>query len=318
MSQAGSRAVTAFRKIALIGAGRMGRPMAVNLHKAGLKIEVVDPSEEALAALRALGIACTDRFESATDGADLVILMLADPKIIADAVERLTQQKSRPRIIVDCSSTDVVLTRDLAAKAAASGIAFLDAPVSGSTEGAAAATLSFMVGGDAEALSLVRPVFDALGKKVVHFGPVGSGQLAKTCNNMIVAIEYIGICEAFAIVEANGLDPKLFRELCLNATARSWAMEYRCPVPGVTPDSPSSHGYEGGGSGYVVAKDLGIALSAAKSVGMAPELAQIARRAYQSAVEKGLGNLDFSAIYTLMRPDVRPSAAEVKATGSAQ
>jgi len=303
MTQSGSGASAAsFKKIALIGAGRMGRPMAVNLHKAGFNIEVVDPSEEALAALQALGVACTERFESATDGADLVILMLADGKIIADAVERLTRQKSRPRIIVDCSSTDVVLTRDLAAKAAASGIAFLDAPVSGGTEGAELATLSFLVGGDVETLNLVRPVFDVLGKKVAHFGPVGSGQLAKTCNNMIVAIELIGICEAFAIVEANGIDPKLFRDLCLNATAKSWAMEYRCPVPGVVPDSPSSHGYEGGGSSAIVVKDLGIALSVAKSVGMAPELGQVALRAYKSAVDKGLGNLDFTAIYTLMRP----------------
>jgi len=314
MTQSGSRAsVASFKKIALIGAGRMGRPMAVNLHKAGFNIEVVDPSPEALSSLRELGIACTDRFESAADGADLVILMLANGKIIADAVERLIQQKSRPRIIVDCSSTDVVLTRDLAAKAAASGIAFLDAPVSGGTEGAAAATLSFLVGGDAETLSLVRPVLDVLGKKVAHFGPVGSGQLAKTCNNMIVAIEFVGICEAFAIVEANGLDPKLFRDLCLNATARSWAMEYRCPVPGVVPDSPASHGYEGGGSGDIVAKDLGIALSVAKSVGMAPELAQIALHSYQAAIEKGLGNLDFSALYTLMRPEVRAAAVNVKA-----
>lgn len=303
MTQSGSGALAAsFKKIALIGAGRMGRPMAVNLHKAGFNIEVVDPSEEALAALQALGVACTERFESATDGADLVILMLADGKIIADAVERLTRQKSRPRIIVDCSSTDVVLTRDLAAKAAASGIAFLDAPVSGGTEGAELATLSFLVGGDVETLNLVRPVFDVLGKKVAHFGPVGSGQLAKTCNNMIVAIELIGICEAFAIIEANGIDPKLFRDLCLNATAKSWAMEYRCPVPGVVPDSPSSHGYEGGGSSAIVVKDLGIALSVAKSVGMAPELGQVALRAYKSAVDKGLGNLDFTAIYTLMRP----------------
>ena len=311
MTQSGLGASAAsFKKIALIGAGRMGRPMAVNLHKAGFNIEVVDPSKEALAALQALGVACTDRFESATDGADLVILMLADGKIIADAVERLTRQKSRPRIIVDCSSTDVVLTRDLAAKAAASGIAFLDAPVSGGTEGAELATLSFLVGGDVETLNLVRPVLDVLGKKVAHFGPVGSGQLAKTCNNMIVAIELIGICEAFAIVEANGIDPKLFRDLCLNATARSWAMEYRCPVPGVVPDSPSSHGYEGGGSNAIVVKDLGIALSVAKSVGMAPELGQIALRAYKSAVDKGLGHLDFTAIYTLMRPEVRPAAVD--------
>lgn len=303
------------KKIVLVGAGVMGRPMSFNLHRAGFDITAVDPSEAAALALQTTGIACVDHLEAAAKGADAVILMLADGKIVADSVDRVIRLPQAPRLLIDCSSTDVVLTRELAAKSEQRGLPYLDAPVSGGPEGAAAATLSFLVGGKAETLAAAKPILDALGKKIVHFGHSGMGQLAKACHNLIVSIEVMAICEGFAVAEANGLDPKLFYELCMNAAAKSWAMQYRCPIPHASPDSPSNRNYAAGGSAAVVVKDLGIALSAAKSAGLAPELGPLALKAYRTLVDKKLGHLDLSAIYLAMRPKPGGTAHEVPETG---
>jgi 3-hydroxyisobutyrate dehydrogenase len=223
-----------------------------------------------------------------------------------------------PRLLVDCSSTDVVLTRELAAKSEQRGLPYLDAPVSGGPEGAAAATLSFLAGGKVETLAAAKPILAALGKKIVHFGPAGMGQLAKACHNLIVSIEVMAICEGFAVAEANGLDSKLFYELCMNAAAKSWAMQYRCPVPQASPDSPSNREYAAGGSAAVVVKDLGIALSVAKSAGLSPELGPLALKAYRTLVDQNLGHLDLSAIYMAMRPKSTGTSHELQEAGRAQ
>jgi 3-hydroxyisobutyrate dehydrogenase len=176
----------------------------------------------------------------------------------------------------------------------------LDAPVSGGAEGAAKGALSFMVGGPEAAMTRARPLLEAMGTKITHFGASGSGQVAKACHNMICGITALGVCEAFALAEALGLDPGEFFQLCKGAAAQSWILENRCPAPGPAPAAPSSNGYAPGFAARLMAKDLRLAQAAAAAAGQpTPFGAEAARRFTEFAETEG--NLDFSAIYRTIR-----------------
>ncbi len=285
-------------KVGFIGLGTMGLPMARCLRDAGHDVSGWDASTAALesfddtaASLAELGIDC-----------EAYVTMLPEARQVREVIENLLHTGVPPEsLFVDCSTIDVDSTRALAALLAEAGHAFVDAPVSGGSEGAARGELSFMLGGDPDALERARPLLETMGSKLVEFGPAGSGQAAKACHNMICGITALGVCEAFALAAALGLDLDRFFGLCSGAAAQSWILENRCPVPGPAPNAPASNNYAPGFAARLMAKDLGLAQQAAVSAGQATEFGAAAARRFAEFVEQDDGNLDFSAIYRRIR-----------------
>ncbi len=283
--------------VAFLGLGTMGAPMARRLIEAGFDVRGYDIDTTAQA--RFPGAAATAA--EAVAGADVIITMLPEGAHVAAACRDTVFATARPdALLIDCSTIDVATSRALAAEAAGRGLAMLDAPVSGGAEGAAAGTLSFMVGGPAEALERAQPLLEAMGKKITHFGAAGSGQAAKACHNMICGITALGVCEAFALADALGLDSGAFFELCRGAAAQSWILENRCPVPGPAPAAPASNGYRPGFAARLMAKDLALAQAAADASGQATPFGAEAARRFADFAETA-GDLDFSAIYRTIR-----------------
>jgi 3-hydroxyisobutyrate dehydrogenase len=284
-------------RVAFFGLGTMGLPMARRLAAAGYQIAGWDSSAQARACLPgAAGTAA-----GAVAKAEVVVTMLPEGAHVAEVLREPVLASAAPRtLLIDCSTIDVETARALAAEAAIRGLPMLDAPVSGGAEGAAKGALSFMVGGPEAALARARPLLEAMGTKITHFGASGNGQAAKACHNMICGITALGVCEAFALAENLGLDPEAFFQLCKGAAAQSWILENRCPVPGLAPSAPSSNNYAPGFAARLMAKDLRLAQAAAAAVGQpTPFGAEAAQRFTEFAETEG--NLDFSAIYRTIR-----------------
>lgn len=283
-------------RVCVLGLGTMGLPMALRLEELGFEVAGWD-------VLGAAGRALERRapsLDAAVAGASLVLTMLPQGEDVAEAHRAIRALEGPRRILIDSSTIDVETTRRLAAQAAEAGHGFVDAPVSGGAEGARAGTLSFMVGGEAADIEAARPVLDALGGKIQHFGPAGAGQAAKACHNMICGITALGVCEAFALAEALGLEQQAFFDLCSSAAAQSWILENRCPVPGLAPNAPASKGYAPGFAARLMAKDLRLAQAAAEASGQeTPFGAEAARRFTEHA--EAAGDLDFSSIYRTIR-----------------
>lgn len=284
-------------KIAFIGLGTMGRPMAQRLAgQHDLSGWDLDPGA------RAAFESTSPDLASALDGADVVVTMLPEGDHVA-AVYRDALFGTAPAgaLLVDCSTIDVETTRTLAGEAREQGLDMVDAPVSGGAEGAAAGTLSFMVGGSDAAYERALPVLKAMGAKVAHFGPSGAGQAAKACHNMICGITALGVCEAFALADGLGLDQERFFTLCQGAAAQSWILENRCPVPGPAPAAPASNGYAPGFAARLMAKDLRLGQAAAAACEQETPFGAEAARRFTEFAEGGGGDLDFSAIYRTIR-----------------
>jgi 3-hydroxyisobutyrate dehydrogenase len=285
------------QKIAFIGLGTMGRPMAQVLRAAGFEVTGMDVSPE----MRARFEGALAPSAAALDGADIVITMLPEGRHVAQVHDEVIRPGAAPgKLIIDCSTMDVDTARSLSAAAAGQGLAMLDAPVSGGPAGAEAGTLSFMVGGADEAFARARPVLDAMAGKITHFGAAGSGQAAKACHNMICGITAMAVVEGFALADALGLDLEKFYALCAGAAAQSWTLQNRCPIPGVVPAAPSSNGFAPGFAAALMAKDLRLAQAAAASAGQATPFGAEAARAFTEFAETQ-GSLDFSASYTTLR-----------------
>jgi len=287
-------------KICFVGLGTMGRPMVERLLEKGFAVSCWD-------AIETVGVDLAGRcatLEAAAEDAAIVWTMLPEGKHVAAVHQALVSSAGGRRIFADSSTIDVTTTRDLAARAAERGDGFLDAPVSGGAEGARAGTLSFMTGGDPADIEAVSEILAALGGKVQHFGPAGAGQAAKACHNMICGITALGVCEAFALADALGLDQEKFFALCAGAAAQSWILENRCPVPGPAPDAPASNAYAPGFAAQLMAKDLRLAQAAAQATGQdTPFGAEAARRFTEFSQDPSAGALDFSAIYRSIRSD---------------
>lgn len=285
-------------KIAFLGLGTMGAPMARCLKQAGFDVAGWDTEE----AVRASVDFCVANVGEAMNNADAIVTMLpAGPDVEAVYSDSVLAALPAGRLLLDCSTIDVDTTRRLAERAEQHGHTLLDAPVSGGAEGAGQGALSFMVGGSAEGFDRAKPLLDTMGTKITHFGASGTGQAAKACHNMICGITALGVCEAFALADGLGLDAGKFFSLCQGAAAQSWILENRCPVPGPAPAAPSSNDYAPGFAARLMAKDLGLAQAAANSCGQeTPFGAQAAERfaAFATGAE---GNLDFSAIYRTIR-----------------
>jgi 3-hydroxyisobutyrate dehydrogenase len=284
-------------QIAFIGLGNMGGGMAANLVKAGHAVRAYDLSAEALERAGASGCTPCKTVAEAVEGAEAVVSMLPNGKIVADVYNAEVLGKAPAgAVLLDCSTIDVATAREVAEAAEKAGYAMVDAPVSGGIAAASAGTLTFMVGGSDEAFARAQPILSAMGKTVIHAGASGAGQAAKLCNNMLLAIHMIGTCEAFAMAQKLGLDPQTFYDISSVSSGQNWSMTSYCPVPGVGPQSPADNGYEGGFATALMLKDLTLALAAAEEAGVDPAMGKRARELYESFANAGNAGRDFSAI----------------------
>lgn len=290
--------------IAFIGLGHMGAPMALNLQKAGHRVRAFDLSAAACERASVAGLTIAASAQAAADGAEVLISMLPASKHVESLFLGGTGLlKSLPHgtLVIDCSTIAPASAQKVAAAAAEHGLAMLDAPVSGGTAGAAAGTLTFIVGGEAQTLERARPVLQAMGKNIFHLGASGAGQVAKLCNNMALGVIMAVTAEALALGAAHGLDPQALSQMMAVSTGRSWATEVCNPWPGVLENAPASRGYSGGFGNDLMLKDLGLAAEAAMRVGAAVPLGELARNLYALNSQAGRGGLDFSSIVSLLR-----------------
>jgi 3-hydroxyisobutyrate dehydrogenase len=290
--------------IGFIGLGNMGAPMAANLVKAGHRVTGFDLVPAALEGLVAKGGQAAKSAAEAAAAGDVVITMLpAGPQVRAVYLEGggVLASARRGALLIDCSTIDVESARAVAAAAKKAGFDTLDAPVSGGTAGAEAGTLTFMVGGEAEVFARARPVLEAMGRTIVHAGPAGNGQAAKICNNMILGVSMIAVCEAFALAERLGLEAQTLFDISAKSSGQCWALTSYCPVPGPVPASPANRGYAPGFTAAMMLKDLRLAQQAAGATATATPLGAAAANLYQLSVDAGADGLDFSSIFRLIR-----------------
>ena len=286
-------------KIAFIGLGNMGGGMAANLVKAGHEVRAFDLSPAALDAARDKGSATFTSAAEACEGVDAVVSMLPNGGIVKAVYgESVLGTAPVGAVLIDCSTIDVATAREVAEMAEGQGYAMVDAPVSGGIAAAEAGTLTFMVGGSAEAFARAEPVLHAMGKAVIHAGDAGNGQAAKICNNMLLGIHMIGTAEAFAMAQKLGLDPQTFYDISSVSSGQCWSMTSYCPVPGVGPKTPADNDYQGGFATALMLKDLKLAMEAAATAGMAPRIGAKAAELYEAFDAAGNGTRDFSAIIT--------------------
>ena len=294
-------------KIAFIGLGNMGGPMALNLHKAGHDVGAFDLSKPACDKLAADGVRIAADAGSCVSGAEVVISMLPASQHVEalylgnDQQAGLLPQLAAGTLVIDCSTIAAATSRKVADAAKAKGIAFIDAPVSGGTGGAIAGTLTFMVGGDAADLERARPVLEKMGANIFHAGAVGAGQTAKICNNMLLGILMVGTSEAIALGVANGLDPKVLSEIMRRSSGGNWALEKYNPFPGVMETAPASKGYAGGFGTDLMLKDLGLAQENAITVKASTPLGGMARAIYAAHSISGHGGEDFSSVIKMLQ-----------------
>ncbi|MDH4567859.1 3-hydroxyisobutyrate dehydrogenase [Pseudomonas sp. BN414] len=289
-------------KIAFIGLGHMGLPMARNLLRAGHELKVYDLIQAAVDELAAEGAKSARDARDAVSGAEVVITMLPASKHVEGLLlgsDGLLESIPPGSVVLECSTIAPESARKVHAAAKAKGIELLDAPVSGGTAGAAAGTLTFMVGGEAATLEKARPVFQAMGKNIFHAGPDGAGQVAKVCNNQLLAVQMIGTAESMALGVANGLDPAVLAEIMRQSSGGNWVLERYNPWPGVMPNAPASKDYDGGFMAELMAKDLGLAQETAQGSLSSTPMGALALQLYRLLLKQGKGKKDFSVVQKL-------------------
>ena len=291
------------QSIAFLGLGNMGGPMAANLLKAGYRLRVFDLSPQAMSKLQEAGADTAASAVEAVRGAQVIISMLPSSphveRLYLGADGLLANLADQP-LIIDCSTIAPEVARKVADAALAQGIQMLDAPVSGGTAGAAAGTLTFIVGGETAAVEQARPLLSAMGKNIFHAGGHGAGQVAKICNNMLLAIQMIGTSEALQLGVNNGLDPQVLSEIMQKSSGRNWSLEVYNPWPGVMENVPAARDYQGGFMVDLMNKDLGLAMEAAQASSSSTPLGALAKQLYNLHAGLGNGRLDFSSILQLI------------------
>ena len=288
-------------RIAFIGLGHMGGGMAPNLVKAGHEVRAFDLSEEALSKACEQGCGRAGSTEEAVKGAEVVITMLPASKHVRGVYHDDVAPNAKPgTLLIDCSTIDVQSAREVGEGLQKLGFDFLDAPVSGGIAAAAGGNLTFMVGGSDAQFERARPFLEPMAKAVIHAGDLGAGQAAKICNNMILGATMAATCEAFVLAKKLGLDLQTFFDISSKASGQSWSMTSYAPVPGVGPDTPADHDYEGGFAAALMLKDLKLAADAARSVGAYTPMGGEAEELYQRFVDRGGGNKDFSALIKMI------------------
>jgi len=294
-------------KIAFIGLGNMGGPMAMNLLKAGHTVSAFDLSKEACAKFAADGLPIAASAAATLEGAEVVVSMLPASAHVeglylgSDGQPGILEKIAPGTLVIDSSTIAAATSRKVAEAAAKRGVAVIDAPVSGGTGGAIAGTLTFMVGGSEVDLERARPVLEKMGANIFHAGAAGAGQTAKICNNMLLGILMIGTSEAIALGVANGLDPKVLSEIMRRSSGGNWALEKYNPLPGVMETAPASKNYAGGFGTDLMLKDLGLAQENAAAVRASTPLGGLARNLYAAHSLAGHGALDFSSVIKMVQ-----------------
>jgi len=291
-------------KVGFIGLGNMGGGMARNILKAGHELKVFDLNSDAVAALRAEGAqAAASAVDAATD-VDAVITMLPAGKHVRSVYlgpEGVIAAAAAGTVLMDCSTIDVDSARAVGEAASEAGLLMVDAPVSGGVAAAAAGSLTFMVGGTADAFAAARPYLDQMGANVIHAGDSGAGQAAKICNNMMLGIQMISVAEAFILAEKLGLEAQKLFDISSKASGQCWSLTSYCPAPGPVPTSPANNDYKAGFAAAMMLKDLRLAQDAAASAGAATPLGKMSRDLYEKFAAESADDMDFSGIINMLR-----------------
>jgi len=293
-------------KIAFIGLGKMGTPMARNLLKHGHTLTVFDLNHALVTALTEVGAHAATSIATCVKNVETVITMLpSSPHVrsVYTGEAGILANVAKGILLIDSSTIDPHTARDIAMDARANATPMIDAPVSGGTGGAEAATLTFMVGGELSAFERAKPLLDCMGKNIVHCGGAGNGQVAKICNNMMLAIEMLATAEGMALAVKLGMDAKVFAAIVNTSSGRSWSSDTYNPYPGVVPTAPANRGYSGGFGADLMLKDLTLVTDAAKSAKQPVMMAAAAQQLYQMHSAMGHGALDFSSIIKLYQQD---------------
>ena len=287
--------------IGFIGLGNMGGPMAANLVKSGERVHGFDVVADSRATSASDGVQIVANAQACVENADVVITMLPAGEHVLSVWNEIVPHARQGTLFIDCSTIDVDSARKAHKLAAASGLGTLDAPVSGGVGGAKAATLTFMVGGSSHAFDRGKPVLERMGKRIVHCGEAGNGQVAKICNNMILAASMIAVCEGFVMGEKLGLSHQALFDVASASSAQCWALTSYCPVPGPVPASPANNSYKPGFAAALMLKDLKLAKAAADLAKVKNAIGAHAAEIYQHFADEGHSGLDFSAIINLVR-----------------
>jgi 3-hydroxyisobutyrate dehydrogenase len=293
-------------RIAFIGLGNMGGPMAQNLVKAGHAVSGCDISLDAVGKLVAAGGTAAGKPGAAAADAETIITMLPSGAEVRETYlgpDGILERAVPGSLLIDSSTIDVETAREVAAAAHAKGLLMVDAPVSGGVGGAQAGSLTFMVGGPEAAFEKAKPILEAMGKTIVHAGGAGNGQAAKICNNMILGISMIAVSEAFLLAEKLGLDAQKLFDISSKSSGQCWSMTSYCPVPGPVPTSPANRDYQAGFTATMMLKDLKLSQDAAKAAKAATPLGAGAAAIYERYVDSGGGGRDFSGIVRYLRGD---------------
>ena len=291
--------------VAFIGLGAMGRPMMENVLKKGFSVTAYDVVPAAVEAAVKLGAKRAGSSAEAAKAGDIVVTIVPS----ASHVENVYLGKggvlegvAQGRLCVDMSTVDPGTSMKVHAALQARGVRFIDAPVSGGVNGATAGTLAIMIGGEAKDVDEARPVLAAMGTNLIHVGAVGAGEVAKLCNNLIAGVSAVAVSEAFRIAERFGVDPKVLTDVISKSSGNTWFMEKAHPVPGIVPTAASSRDYEAGFTTDLMAKDLGLAVNAARELRVPVVVAPAAQQVLRLASSHGLGRKDFSSVYLFLKP----------------
>ena len=292
-------------RIGFIGVGTMGLPMATNLLKKGFAVTAYDLNAAAVKAAVAAGMTAAASAAEAVAGADIVITMLPSSPHVESAYMGdggVVNAARKGTLCVDMSTIDPAASRRVAAAAAERGVRFVDAPVSGGTPRATDGTLAIMVGASPEDFQAALPALQAMGANVFHVGPVGSGEVAKLCNNLIAGVAAVAVSEAFRIAEGFGVDPKVVTDVIAKSSGNTWLMEHMHPVAGLVARAASTNGYAPGFMTDLMCKDVGLAVDAARALRIPVFVAPAAQQVYRLASSHGLGRKDFTSVYTFLTP----------------
>ena len=288
-------------KIAFIGLGNMGGPMAANLCKAQHHVTAFDLSGSAVTAAVEKGAHEAKSAAEAVKDAEIVVTMLPAGKHVRDVYEKdVLPNAGKGTLLIDCSTIDVDSARHVSALAKKAGFEMIDAPVSGGVGGATAGTLTFMCGGPAPSFAKAKPILEKMGKNIVLAGDSGSGQAAKICNNMMLAISMIGVSEGFMLAKRLGLDFQKLFDIASTSSGQSWALTNYCPVPGPVPASPANRDYQPGFTAAMMLKDLLLAQQAANAVNASTPLGAGAAQLFNMFVNSGNAAKDFSGIIRML------------------
>ncbi|XP_026729118.1 probable 3-hydroxyisobutyrate dehydrogenase, mitochondrial [Trichoplusia ni] len=296
------------KNVAFLGLGNMGGFMAANIAKKGFNVRGYDPSKEALAAAAKNGVTSATSIAEAVDGADVVVSILPSNKVVLDAYlgdDGVVKHSAKGTLLIDSSTVDPNVPKQIFGVAQEAGKNFTDAPVSGGVMGAQNATLAFMAGGRKEDFERSLPILQCMGIKHFHCGEIGSGQVAKLTNNMLMGITGMATAECMNMGIKMGLNPKVLLDVLNNSSARSWSTEVYCPVPGLVPTAPSSRNYDNGFKNELMVKDLELASNMALGIRSPIPLGAVATQLYRVVQSRGFGQKDFSYVFKLLNEEVK-------------